>query len=540
MIIPLKVTSEYSLLKSLIKVPLLMSFLKEHNISACALVDDELFGVMEFYLACKDNNIKPIIGLDVVINEKHLYLYARNYSGYLSLLKINTLKFSNLTYEDILKDDIFIIIPFNNIDSYSEFRDKKNIYIGYKNLREKQNALLITSQVLYVPIIRALNENDALYLPYLQKLGGKFVYDENEYFRLEQKDIDDEKRVNEFVAQINLELVFDQRYIPVYDEKVDSNAYLTKLATLGLKKRCNGVIPLEYQKRLDMELKTILDMGFTDYFLIVYDYVLYAKRHNCLVGPGRGSAAGSLVSYSIGITDIDPIKYDLLFARFLNPYRKKMPDIDIDFEDTKRDTVINYVKSRYGEDKVALGITFIQMKTKLVLRDVARLLNIQGSYFDKFLKVINSDLSLIENRENEIVKKYLSLYKDLNKLYDISMHLEGLKKSISTHAAGVVISSVRLDDIIPIYKEDNSIKTGFPMDYLEKIGLLKMDFLSLHNLSLISQIVSLIPNFKLKDIPLDDEKTYELLQKGDTDDIFQFESNYAKTNLVKLKVKNFS
>ncbi len=539
MITPLKVTSEYSLLKSLIRIPDLINFLKDHNITSCALVDDELFGVMEFYLSCKENNIKPIIGLDLIIDDKHLYIYAKNYEGYQKLLKINTLKFNKIDYADIEDKNIIIVIPYNNLDCYQEFKNKKNVYIAYSKLSEKKNALLISENVVYLKNIRCLKENDILYLPYLKDLGGKFVYDENEYFKDEKKDSDDVQRIDDFVNIFALEIPFDKRYIPVFNEKIDSYRYLCKLASEGLKKRCDGNVPKEYLERLNMELNTIKEMGFVDYFLIVYDYVLYAKKHHCLVGPGRGSASGSLVSYSIGITDIDPIKYDLLFARFLNPSRKKMPDIDIDFEDTKRDEIIDYVKNKYGKKQVALGITFIQMKSKLVLRDVARILNIDKILLEKFLRNINASLTLTENKENNTVKKYLEIYPDLNKLYDIAIHLENLKKSISTHAAGVVICSEQLDNIIPIYIENDNIKTGFPMDYLEKLGLLKMDFLGLHNLNLISQIINKIPNLKLSDIPLDDEKTFALFQKGDTDDIFQFESNYAKNNLIKLNVKSF-
>jgi len=536
--IPLKVTTEYSLLKSLIKIPDLINFLVQNKITVCGICDDELFGVMEFYLKCKDKGIKPIIGLEIIINDLHFYLYAKNYDGYKELLKINTLKYKGLNYSDLEKDNLFIVLPYDSIDVYQEFKNKKNIYIAYQNIREKQSALLISENILYLKTIRTFDSKDTVYLKYLQDLGGIFTYDDSNYFNL-NFDEDDEKRLRSFVDLINIEIPFYNRYIPEYKAGINAQNYLTTLAMKGLEKRCGGVIPKAYEDRLKEELKIINDMGFTNYFLIVYDYVLFAKKNGILVGPGRGSAAGSLVSYAIGITNINPIKYDLLFARFLNPFRKKMPDIDIDFEDTKRVDVIDYVKNRYGSDKVAVGITFNSLKSKLVIRDIARILKVDNDLLEKFIKVIDGNKSLKDNLKSDSVKKYLQLYKELNNLYNICLRLENLKKNVSTHAAGVVICSKALDEIIPVYIENDIVRTGYAMEYLEMQGLLKMDFLGLRNLSIISSILEKIPNLKLEDIPLDDKEVFVLFQKADTNDIFQFESSYAKNNLLKLQVSSF-
>lgn len=537
--IALKVTTEYSLLKSLIKMSDLTDFLMKNKIKACAICDDELFGFMQFYLKCKENNIKPIVGLDLVINDNHYYVYAKNYEGYLKLLKINTLKYDKLvTYNHLDDNNLLVILPYESVENYQEFKNKNNIYIGFNNAMQKRNALLISENVLFVNNIRCLNRNDIQYLKYLNDLGGKFVIDENSYYDYPCPNEEDKKDIENFCKLIDIEIPFDKKYIPKYRD--NSFEYLKALAIKGLEKRCEGNIPTEYLKRLDYELDIINQMGFIDYFLIVYDYVLYAKKHDCLVGPGRGSAAGSLVSYAIGITNIDPINYDLLFERFLNPSRKKMPDIDIDFEDDKRSEIISYVKEKYGNKNAVVGITFNSYKSKLILRDVAKILNIDNALLEKFIKTINGNKSLKENLSNEIVKKFLNIYKELNELYSISIHLEGLKKNISTHAAGVVISSVELDDIIPIYKENDDFKTGYAMEYLEKLGLLKMDFLGLRNLSIISSVVKSIPNFNLDDISLDDPEVFEIFKNADTDDIFQFESKYAKDYLLKLNVSNFN
>ena len=536
-LIPLKITTEYSLLKSLIKLPDLISFLNENNIKECAICDENLNGFMDFYLKCKENNIKPIIGLDTVYESMHIYVYAKNYLGYQELLKIDYLK-DNMNLSYLENSNLLVIIPFKSIDIYEKLKYKDNVYIGFCNDIEKNNALLISDKIVYVDNVRCLYKKDITYLKYLKMLNDNFVYNDNAYYKTSS--FEDIQTTYEFSKQINLEIPFDKKYIPKYNNSDNNYEYLKKLCILGLNKRFNGKVSNKYKERILYELDVINKMGFVDYFLIVYDYVLYAKKNDIFVGPGRGSAAGSLVSYSLGITNIDPIKYDLLFERFLNINRKKMPDIDIDFESDKRINMIEYVKNKYGFDKVAVGLTFNNYKAKLILRDLAKLLKVDSNVFDKFIKNINSSLSLKENYQNEKVKKYIEMYSELKNLYDISYHLEGLKKNTSTHAAGVIISSEKLGKIIPISNEDGTLKTGIEMPYLEKMGLLKMDFLALEKLNIISKVSKKIKNFNINNIPLDDKKTLKIFYDADTDDIFQFESSYAKSVLDKLKITSFN
>ena len=536
-LIPLKITTEYSLLKSLIKLPDLISFLLENNIKECAICDENLNGFMDFYLKCKENNIKPIIGLDTVYESMHIYVYAKNYLGYQELLKIDYLK-DNMNLSYLENSNLLVIIPFKSIDIYEKLKYKDNVYIGFCNDIEKNNALLISDKIVYVDNVRCLFKKDISYLKYLKMLNDNFVYNDNAYYKASS--FEDIQTTYEFSKQINLEIPFDKKYIPKYNNSDNNYEYLKKLCILGLNKRFNGKVSNKYKERILYELDVINKMGFVDYFLIVYDYVLYAKKNDIFVGPGRGSAAGSLVSYSLGITNIDPIKYDLLFERFLNINRKKMPDIDIDFESDKRINMIEYVKNKYGFDKVAVGLTFNNYKAKLILRDLAKILKVDSNVFDKFIKNINSSLSLKENYQNEKVKKYIEMYSELKNLYDISYHLEGLKKNTSTHAAGVIISSEKLGKIIPISNEDGTLKTGIEMPYLEKMGLLKMDFLALEKLNIISKVSKKIKNFNINNIPLDDKKTLKIFYDADTDDIFQFESSYAKSVLDKLKITSFN
>ena len=536
-LIPLKITTEYSLLKSLIKLPDLISFLNENNIKECAICDENLNGFMDFYLKCKENNIKPIIGLDTVYESMHIYVYAKNYLGYQELLKIDYLK-DNMNLSYLENSNLLVIIPFKSIDIYEKLKYKDNVYIGFCNDIEKNNALLISDKIVYVDNVRCLYKKDISYLKYLKMLNDNFVYNDNAYYKTSS--FEDIQTTYEFSKQINLEIPFDKKYIPKFNNSDNNYEYLKKLCILGLNKRFNRKVSNKYKERILYELDVINKMGFVDYFLIVYDYVLYAKKNDIFVGPGRGSAAGSLVSYSLGITNIDPIKYDLLFERFLNINRKKMPDIDIDFESDKRINMIEYVKNKYGFDKVAVGLTFNNYKAKLILRDLAKILKVDSNVFDKFIKNINSSLSLKENYQNEKVKKYIEMYSELKNLYDISYHLEGLKKNTSTHAAGVIISSEKLGKIIPISNEDGTLKTGIEMPYLEKMGLLKMDFLALEKLNIISKVSKKIKNFNINNIPLDDKKTLKIFYDADTDDIFQFESSYAKSVLDKLKITSFN
>lgn len=545
----IKVTTEYSLLESMIKIDELMSFCKENNISACGICDNNLFGVIEFYEKCLKNNIKPLIGLEVKVTNLKLYLYAKNYSGYQNLIKLNTIaqqREISLFDLDNFSDNLILIIPYISIELFKEVKNIfKTIYIGYTNEIEYKNASLINDKVIFLRDIRSLNVEDAKYLNYLNMIKNntsisnfQFIdYQTNAY---NTSDKDDTK---DFVDEINIEIHNDKNYIPKYN-CVDSYTHLKNLTQKGLNKRLDGNITNEYQERLDYELSVIKKMGFVDYFLIVYDYVLYAKKNGILVGVGRGSAAGSLVSYTLGITDIDPIKYNLLFERFLNPERVTMPDIDIDFENNKKDLVINYVKNKYGKDKVAGIMTFGSLKSRLVLRSIAKCLEIDNSLLEKFMSFIDAKKTLKENLENPTVLEYVKRYQEITKAYKISMKLENLKRNISTNAAGVVICSQSLETLIPMCTLNDEMFTGVTKDYLENMGFLKMDFLAVKNLTTIANILETIKKDKeikinLNKINLNDEKVFQVFSMGNTDGIFQFESYGMRQFLKKLKPNNF-
>lgn len=554
--IPLKITTDYSLLKSTIRIDDLLAFLKERNIPSCALVDENLYGVMEFYNKCLKNNIKPIIGLDITINENHFYLYAKNYKGYQNLLKIHTITTErelNFVDLEIRQKDIMVIVPFASLSLYQEINKIFEIvYIGYQSEYEKTHALLKGKNIVYVQNLRSLKSEDTICLDYLEmmekdgKIGDYTMQNyENNYYH-ENVSEEDIETTKSFAEQIELVIPKNENYIPEYNPDIkDSYTYLENLTKKGLEKRLKGNIETKYKERLEYELSVIKNMGFVDYILIVYDYVLFAKKNHVFVGPGRGSAAGSLVCYTLGITDIDPLQYNLLFERFLNPERVTMPDIDIDFENTKRSEVIAYIRSRYGENKVASIMTFATLKSKLVLREIARVFSYTEKDFDALIKEVSSTKNLRENLENPKIKQILEKNKTLQKIYKLSLKLEGLKKNISTHAAGVVISKVALDEIIPIIKIGNTTSTGITMEYLEELGLLKMDLLAIKNLTIISSILDLIEKdtgkrVDLNKIDLNDTKVLELFWRADTTGIFQFESTGMRSFLSKLRPRNFS
>ena len=349
--------------------------------------------------------------------------------------------------------------------------------------------------------------------------------------------------------QCNLKLNFDKFYLPNFTppKNKTKKEYLRDLCDEGLKVRYSEITD-EIKKRLEHEIKTIENMGFISYFLIVWDFINYSKKNNIPVGPGRGSAAGSLVSYLLGITDLDPLKYDLLFERFLNPDRAGMPDIDIDFCYERRGEVIDYVTEKYGKDNVAQIITFGTMQAKAAIRDVGRAMGVPYTDVDRIAKLIPNELGITIREALEKEPKLEDLCQKDRAAHDIietSIVLEGLNRHASTHAAGVVISDKPLNEHVPLFKtNDGQISTGYTMNGIAKIGLLKMDFLGLRTLTVISQALDLIKlkqkiEIDISKIPLDDRKTYENLGYANSLGVFQLESAGMRELLKKIKPTEF-
>ncbi len=348
----------------------------------------------------------------------------------------------------------------------------------------------------------------------------------------------------------NVEFKMGDFLLPRYEVEGGGNPeeFLTRLAQDGLAKKFPAGIPEGYGERLKTELEVIRKMGYASYFLIVWDFISHARSRGIPVGPGRGSAAGSLVSYSIGITEIDPIKYNLLFERFLNPERISMPDIDVDFCQDRRGEVISYVSEKYGRDRVAQIITFGTMAAKAAIRDVGRAMDMPYAEVDRIAKLIPNTLKItIEEalKAEPQLRELCDTNPQVKELIDIAMRLEGLNRHASTHAAGVIIAPVPLTEYTPLYKSpsDESIVTQFDMGSAEGIGLLKFDFLGLKTLTVIQKTLDHIRQegreLTLSEIPLDDRATYDLLSSGQTTGIFQLESAGMKDILVKMQPNRF-
>jgi len=537
---PLYIKTHNSLLSSLIKIDDLIAYAIKNDIKVLSIVDDSMYGVLEFYIKCKKNNIKPIIGLDL----NDIVLYAVNFNGYKNLIKLNTIKSKESINIDVLKqykNDLICIVPYENLDKYDEYTFYDIIYKGYRNLDEKNK---IEGKKVYFNKALYLEENDKDYLKYLIAIkegckAREVVLDTFDNHLLNYKLYECNEN-EEIINLCNLEIPFNQDLLPVYKcpDNLNSYDYLKQLVKEGLKKIFGDKVNKVYLDRLKYELDIINKMGFCNYFLVVRDYVLFAKNSGILVGPGRGSAAGSLVSYCLGITTIDPIKYDLLFERFLNPERISMPDIDIDFEYTRREEVINYCIEKYGIKKVAPIITFGTLGSKQVIRDVGKSLDVNQKEIDTLCKLIDARFDLLENYKNFKVKDYVSKNDLIKKVYKIALKLEGLKRHTSIHAAGIVMSNDNLDEIIPLEYHDSFYTTGYSMEYLEELGLLKMDFLALKNLTLINDVIKEV-GIDFESIPLNDIEAINVFNKVDTIGIFQFESTGMMNFLSKFKISSF-
>ena len=561
MYIPLYNKSNYTLLSSLIKIDDLINYAEKNNISSLALTDTTMYGTMEFITKCRNKNIKPIIGLDVILENYNLVLYAKDYQGYRSLIKLSTIQNERQVTADDLKkynENIIAILPFQYKEQFNTLKDiYTDIYLGYATKKEELEALLITKNIVFFRENLYLTKNDTNILPYLYRIrDGKTVSDDIHY-EVENHELDitnlldltDNKgliNTLKISESCNLEFPKSKLLLPIY-ECEDPKKYLFELCKKGLSKRLNGNVTEIYKNRLIYELNVINEMNFPNYFLVVYDFIRFAKKNGILVGPGRGSAAGSLVAYSLGITDIDPIKYNLLFERFLNPERKTMPDIDTDFPDNRRDEVINYVIEKYGKRRVSGIVTFGTMSAKQVLRDVGRVLNIPIYKVDslcKFIPGITKDKLKDFYEKNPAFKARIDSDTLLSDMYKIALKLEGFPRHTSSHAAGIIMSQVDLDEVIPLTTGDDMYLTSYSMEYLEDLGLLKMDFLGLKNLTIIDNIIKDIKEqtgevIEFTQIPLDDKETLNIFETANTSGIFQFESVGMRNFLRRLKPNTF-
>ena len=525
----------------------------------------------------------------------HLILLCENNEGYQNLIKLVSLGFTEGFYnkpridKELLKNHSKGLIALSaciagEIPSYllyGRMKEAEQTALFFKEIFGKDNFFIeiqdhnLKEQKIVKPLLIELAKkidvgivatNDVHYLEKedadMQKtliaIGtGKKLTDENPlnfeteefYLKSEEemkilfKDVPEAISNTQVIAErCNVNFEFHKLKLPVFDlGDTDHAEFLKKLSFDGLYKLYDNVDD-RLIDRLELELNTIIKMGFTDYFLIVQDYVNFAKSKGIAVGPGRGSGAGSLVAFCIGITGIDPIKYNLLFERFLNPERVSMPDFDIDFCYERRGEVIDYVVNKYGKDHVAQIITFGTMAAKAAIRDVGRVMDIPYSVCDRVAKLIPNELNItIEKAEvtNLEFKELIESDATVKALVDMAKKVEGMPRHSSMHAAGVIISDKPCDEYVPLALGEDAVVTQFTMTELEELGLLKMDFLGLRNLTVISDTVKLIkehtPDFDIDLIPTNDKETFKMLSDGKTEGVFQFESEGMKQLMRKLK-----
>jgi len=590
----------------------------QYRMPALGITDHgNMFGAIDFYQACVNSGIKPIIGCEIYVAPQsryvkegsgiseaanHLILLVRDRTGYKNLMRLVSIGYLEGFYyrpridKEVLKEYSEGLICLTGclksevsqailnddhdkakkaISFYGEIFGKENLYLelidnGISEQKKVCQGLVKLGKEMGIPLVATndchyVDKTDAYAQEILLCIGTGKTFDdpshlkfstEEFYFKSpqEMKQIFAEipqaiKSTIEITEKCSLQLDFETMHLPDYKvpENYNFDEYLKNLCEQGLKKRYREVTP-DIRRRLDYELSVINQMGFASYFLIVWDFIEYAKRQKIMVGPGRGSGAGSLVAYLLGITELDPLKYGLLFERFLNPGRKSMPDLDIDFADNGRDRVIDYVREKYGQKNVAQIITFGTMLARAVVRDTGRVLNVPLLEVDGIAKLIPF---------GETIQGALQLVPELNRRYetdgvvrnllDTAQRIEGIKRHTGVHAAGIVITPGEMVNYVPLAKSSkNVVTTQYEDAALIRLGLLKIDFLGLRTLTVIDEALKLI-NKRAKeapkepsDIPLDDRKTYKLLAQAKSAGVFQLESAGMRDLLRKLKPTEFS
>ncbi len=610
----LHVHTEYSLLDGACRIKDLPKLVKSMGQSACAITDHGvMYGVIDFYRACKAEGIKPIIGCEVYVaprtrfdkqhefdaEARHMVLLCENEVGYRNLsylvsmahiegfyikprIDLDLLRAHHeglICLSACLAGEIPRRLRAGNYDGAKEYAltlseifgpDRFYLELQDHGIREQaivNKGILRLHEETGLPLVVT---NDAHYLRKEDAAAhdvllciqtGKTVDDENRmryepqnfYLRSTEEmaalfpDYPEAvENTGKIADMCNVEFTFGKYHLPEFKlpPGYDSFTYLKKLCDEGYAERYGEGKP-EYREQLRYEQDMIEKMGFTDYFLIVSDFVRYAKSVGIPVGPGRGSAAGSMVSYCLHITDIDPMQYALYFERFLNPERVSMPDIDMDFGDTRRGEVVDYVRRKYGDDHVAQIVTFGTMAARGVIRDVGRALNMTYAECDVIAKLVPGALHITLDDALRLSKELRDKYEQderVKKLIDTAKALEGMPRHASTHAAGVVITKDPVVSYVPLARNDETIVCQYTMVTLEELGLLKMDFLGLRNLTILDDAVRMIrekePSFTLGSIPENDPETYEMLQQGKTMGVFQLESTGITGVCVGLKPEN--
>lgn len=597
--------TEFSLLDGFARIQKVTRRAKELGMDALAITDHGvMFGVVDFYKAAKEAGIKPIIGCEVYVQSRsgrrndHLVLLVKNETGYKNLIHLVSRGFVDNFYykpritkqmmeghteglialsaclqgevsalllegrrDDALAAAVWYKEHFPE-DFYLEIQDhgladQRRLNPMMASLaKELSLPLVATNDVHYVEKEDAAAHDVLLCIQTGKTISeaGRMRFETDEFYLKSEEEMavlfrdypGAVENTAHIAEKIDFDFTFGETHLPGFTppDGETSAQYLRRLSVEGLKKRYPESFS-EHRGRLDFELSVIEEMGYEDYFLIVWDFIRFAKDSGIAVGPGRGSGGGSLVAYALEITAVDPMKYDLLFERFLNPERISLPDFDIDFEDERRQEVIDYVGEKYGKENVAQIITFGTLGARAAVRDVGRVLGVPLYQVDKIAKAIPFSLGMTLTRamEESPRLKELAEEEDAKLLLEMALKVEGVPRHASTHAAGVVISKEPVEHYVPLYLQDKSISTQFPMGTLEELGLVKMDFLGLRNLSIIKHAVEYIEEERgikvdVDHLPMEDRKTFDLLSSGNTLGVFQLESSGMRSFFKELRPRS--
>lgn len=605
--------TEYSLLDGACRIKKLPALIKELGMDACAITDHGvLYGVVDFYTACQDAGVHPVIGCEMYLcpdmDEKvyanreysHLILLCENNTGYQNLMYLCSEAFTRGFYYKpridykllrehseglicltaCLSGDLPKLLLDGRIAEAEKYTremaalfgpDHFYIEIMDHGISEEKRLLpriIDMSERTGIPLVvtndcHYMRREDAETQEVLMCIQtGKTLDDENRmrmdtdqlYVKSEDEMLalfpghaDAVQRAHDIAMRCNVTFDFNTVHLPHFPvpEGETSDTLLRKLVEEGFAKRYAADDPVA-RERLEYEIGVITQMGYVDYFLIVWDFVKFAKDAGIMVGPGRGSGAASIVAYCLNITQLDPIKYNLTFERFLNPERVSMPDIDMDFCYERRQEVINYVAHKYGQDHVCQIITFGTMAARGVIRDVGRVLGYTYAETDQIAKQVPMDLGMTLEKALTLSTELKAGYENdprIKRLIDISLKLEGMPRHASTHAAGVLITGEPAVHFVPLQTNEDVVTTQFPMGIIGKLGLLKMDFLGLRTLTVIRDTLDLMRsqgvNMKPEDIPMDDPAIYQMISQGDTDGVFQLEGGGMRTFLTNMQPENF-
>ncbi|WKX02697.1 DNA polymerase III subunit alpha [Candidatus Mycoplasma mahonii] len=546
----LHLNSEYTLLDSSVRISDLISYALENKMSSLVLTDHNvMYGAFEFYTECKKNDIHPVIGLELDVEDFRLVLLAKNYNGYKELLRLSSKKMN--------KQEIFVKeIEFYNLfiidhPDYGYFKktgrelEINDYFIGTTTDKLPNSVFMQSTKYINKTGARKLGLLNAI----KDSLDIQSVSGDYNLLKMPESDI----RVQQAALIIkNCVLEFPMNPNPFPSFKVEGNItkekFLSNIIEESAKLHLGSKENKEtYLKRIEMEYKVICELGFVDYFLIIWDLVRWAKSQNISIGPGRGSAAGSLVVYLLGVTEVDPIQYNLIFERFLNVDRVSLPDIDIDIQDNKREEVVNYLFEKYGKDSVSLISTFSVIGAKTALRDIGRIYKLPTRDVNALSKLVgaNKTLDLAYSNSSRFKAAIEKNETFRNIFYDAKL-IEGSIRQRGTHAAGVIVSNGKIEEKVPtVLNAEGHNQAQFTMNQLEANGLIKFDLLGLRNLTIINEIKHQIfqkvkKNVNLLKIPLNDKKTNKLLSSGNTDGIFQLESYGMKKTLKEVNVSSFN